>query len=437
MPAPEIHVHLEHPTPRARYAVQQVLETMLGWKLRWEEDRNRFETLQGPKLIYGHAPVAGAMHVVPVGLLHEEGLRPMEPEVVDHEGLPLLFPVEGGHLPFDPFAAAFYLLTRYEELLGVACDMHGRPVAEHLHGARHGYLHRPVVDEWSLLLARAWRMKYAALPLPQRKYRSVNTIDLDNGFKYLGRPLWRTLGSMTRDAMRGAWAELPARLRVLAGKEEDPFDIYTELQETLSQGVDRVLFFVLAASRGAMDHAVPVEHPAYAQRLHTLATWAEVGLHPSYDSSSQQGLTALEFLRLEAVLGRPVRISRQHFLRMRLPETYRELERLGIAEEHSMGLHEQLGFRAGTCTPYRWYDASEERSTALLVHPFTVMDNTLLHKLKLDPEQAVQKVAELVHRVRAVDGTFIGLWHESFLSRSAADAPWRKAILRMIQLARP
>jgi len=437
MPAPQIHVHLEHPTARARYAVQEVLETMLGWKLRWEDDRIGFDTLPGPKLIYGQASAPGAMHIVPAGLLSEEGLRPIDPEVVDHGGLPLLFPVSGGHLPFDPFAAAFHLLTRYEELLGVDCDAHGRPLAERLHGARHGYLHRAVVDEWSLLLARTWRGMDATLPIPQRTYRSVNTIDLDNGFKYLGRPLWRTLGSMVRDAVRGSWAELPARLRVLAGRDQDPFDIYTELQEPLSQGASRVLFFALAAPRGDMDHAVPVEHPLYAQRLRALTSWAEVGLHPSYASSAQQGLTALESLRLEAVLGRPVRLTRQHFLRMRLPETYRELERLGIAEEHSMGFHEYLGFRAGTCTPYRWYDVMEERTTALIVHPFSVMDNTLRHKLKLDPEQALQQVAGLVQHIRAVDGTFTGLWHESFLSRSAADAPWRDAILRMIQLARP
>lgn len=437
MPAPEIHVHLEHPTPRARYAVQEVLATMLGWKIRWEDDRFRFDTLQGPKLIYGQASAPGAMHIVPAGLLHEEGMRPIDPEVVDHNGVPLLFPVSGGHLPFDPFTAAFYLLSRYEELLGVACDSHGRPIAERLHGGRNGYLHRAVVDEWSLLLACTWRTLDATLPLLQRTYRSVNTIDLDNGFKYLGRPLWRTLGSMARDAVRGSWAELPARYRVLAGKEQDPFDIYTELKEPLSQSADRVLFFVLAATRGPMDHAVPVEHPLYTQRLRALATWAEVGLHPSYESSMRQGLTALESLRLEAALGRPVRVTRQHFLRMRLPDTYRELERLGIVEEHSMGFHEQLGFRAGTCTPYRWYDALEERTTALVVHPFAVMDNTLRHKLKLDPDHAVEQVAGLIEHIRSVNGTFTGLWHESFLSRSAAEVPWREAILRMIQMARP
>jgi hypothetical protein len=340
-------------------------------------------------------------------------------------------------LSFDPFSAAFFLLTRYEEINGVEQDAHGRPIASLLHGARHGYLDRPVVDEWSLLLERTWREKDPALPGSQRSYQCVHTIDLDNGFKYLGRPLWRSLGSMIRDVMRGDWSEVSRRLRVLRGADPDPFDVYSELKTRLGNGAQRVLFFVLSAPRGKWDHAVPITHGPYAQRLRGLSRWAEVGLHPSYDSSEKAGLTSREASALEQVLGTSVRITRQHFLRMRLPETYRELEELGIEEEHSMGLHEQLGFRAGTCSPYRWYDLMEERSTTLLVHPFAVMDNTLFNKLKLEPQEAVDRTAQLIERVKAVKGTFTAIWHESFLADGEAEAPRREAIHRIMELARP
>jgi hypothetical protein len=437
MSAPKIHVHLEKPAPRARYAVEEVLGTMLGWEVVWEDDRERYAVSAGPRLFYGeHAP-PGVFHVRPAGLLSGETLVPVTPEVVHRDALPLLFPVAGGHLPFDPFAAAFFLLTRYEELLGLDRDMHGRPVAAGLHGALHGYLERPIVDEWALLLADVWRARDPEVPAPQRRYRLVNTIDLDNGFKYLGRPLWRTIGSAIRDAALGAWAEVPLRFKVLAGRADDPFDIYDVLKGPLSDGADRVIFFVLTAERGTWDHAVPVTYPPYSERLRTLTNWAEVGLHPSYRSSEQFGMTALESLALGDVLGRPVRITRQHFLRMRLPDTYRELEAMGVEEEHSMGLHEHLGFRAGTCTPYRWYDLGKERRTALCVHPFAVMDNTLREKLHLGPGEAVERVAALISRVKAVQGTFTGLWHESFLAHGGSAAPWREAILRIIQLARP
>jgi len=413
------------------------LGTLLGWTVVLEEDADLFTTLEGPKLVYGKKAFPGAFHVVPAGLLEEQGLRPLEPQVLKHDGSCLLFPVDGGHLPFDPFAAAFFLLSRYEELNGVDQDEHGRPIASLLHAARHGYLDRPVVDEWALLLETAWRAMDPALPRSQRSYRCVNTFDLDNGFKYLGRPLWRTLGSMVRDVARGAWVEVPRRMRVLWGADPDPFDVYNELKTRLGSSAQRVLFFVLSAPRGAWDHAIPVNYGPFAERLRELIQWAEVGLHPSYGSSEQAGLTAQGSSALEAVLGKPVRITRQHFLRLRLPQTYRELEAMGVEEEHSMGLHELLGFRAGTCTPYLWYDLLEERSTALRVHPFAAMDNTLFNKLKLDPQEAVARTAQMIDRVKAVQGTFTAIWHESFLAHGEAEAPRREAIYRIMELARP
>jgi hypothetical protein len=377
------------------------------------------------------------MCLAPAGLLEEQGIRPLEPEVGEHQGVPVLFPVTGSDLPYDPFAGAFYLLTRYEEYLGMDQDPHGRPITTELHGGRHGYLQRPVVDEWALQLWAAWKALDATLPDPQRSYRQVCTIDLDNGFKYLGRPLWRTLGSMVRDLLKGRGGEWAERMAVLTGKRPDPFDIHAELQGPLGRAAQRILYFVLAAPRSKWDHAVPPSHPLYAERLRGLLAWAEVGLHPGYFSSEHPGDTLREKRTLEAVLGRPVRSSRQHFLRMRLPDTMRELAGVGMEEEHSMGLHDLPGFRAGTCTPYSWYDLPLEQPTPLRIHPFTVMDNTLKVKMGLQPKEALEQVAPLIERIRAVEGTFTGLWHESFLARTTRKDGWREAILDIIEAARP
>lgn len=428
---------MERPTPRARYAIQEVLGTMLGWEVLWVDGLEELGRQEGPKLLYGRGHVRGAFLVRPAGLLEEEGVRGSDPGVIVRNGLPLLFPIEGGHLPFDPFSAAFFLLTRYEELAGVKRDVHGRPVAQALHGGRHAYLRRPVVDEWALLLASEWAAMDRALPDPVRTYRAVQTVDLDNGFKYLGRPPWRTVGALARDVLRMEWEEVPRRMRVLAGSEPDPFDIYRDLERVLAPLADRVLFFVLAGERGRHDHAVPLSDRSYADRLRGLSAWAEVGVHPSYHSSDRPWLIARETEALGAVIGRPVTLTRQHFLRMRLPDTYREVERLGMKEEHGMGFHEEPGFRAGTCTPYTWYDVPAERTTDLRVHPFTVMDNTLGNKLRLAPGRAIEVAGELIGRVKAVNGTFTGLWHESFLAHGEKARPWREAILRIIQLARP
>lgn len=432
-----VHVHIAQPSSRALYAVEELLRGILGWEVVRVASVEELAHVDGPKLTYGQVRVPGALHVVPHGWLNSTGLALFDPQVVEVGDLPMLFPVDGGDLPFDPFAAVFFQLSRFEEWVGLEQDKHGRPITEQLHAVRHGYVHRPVVDEWALLLATTWRKMDPSVPLPQRSYRQFVTVDLDNGLKYLGRPLWRSCGSLVRDLLNGRWAEVPKRLRVLSGAARDPFILDEAVRSLFQKAAQRTIFFVLAAPRGEWDHAVPVEHSAYAPQLRALAERFEVGLHPSYFSSDRPTLIADERARLQQVIQRPVDRSRQHFLKLRVDSTLAELERSGFTEEHSLGLHDTLGFRCGTCTPYRWYDLATERPTSLVVHPFTVMDNTLREKLHLDVADAVEAVRPIIAAVKRVDGTFIGLWHESFLEATDEAPSWRTAILRIIEEAAP
>jgi hypothetical protein len=432
-----ITIWLEHANPRARYAAKQLFEGMLGWPVRWAEDSEDLRPAEGPCLAYAQAAPDGAFHMMPCGWLSKLDREPIEPETLDLADAKALFPIQGGQLPFDPLAAAFYLLARYEEWVGLPADAHGRPATAAMHAARHGYLQLPVVDEWALLVARKWRALDSRVPIPERRYSQMVTVDLDNGFKYLGREAWRSAAGLVRDALRARWHEAKERLMVLAGREPDPFMLDEEVLACFSYSAQRSIAFVLAAARGPLDHAVPVSDKRYAEYLRGLSQRMELGLHPSYGSSETAGLMQAEHDALVDAVCLPVASSRQHFLRTRLPSTFREAIALGMREEHSMGCHDQIGFRAGTCTPYEWYDLDREEATRLIIHPFAVMDNTLRMKLALAPEDAVARVMPMIAATRKVDGRFTGLWHESFLASSGEALAWRKAILRIVQLAAP
>lgn len=435
---PTVHLWIEADGPRPRFAAQQLLGALLGWEVRFAASADELRTADGPRLAYARLPVPGAFHLLPHGWLGASGAQRMEPEVLRRDGLALLFPVAGGGLPFDPLAAAFFCLSRCEEY-GDALprDPHGRPATAALHAARHGYLERPVVDEWALLLARAWAAADPRVPPPVRAYRQVATIDLDNGLKYLGRPLWRSAGAWARDALRGEWRDAAERLRVLLGRQPDPYLLDEAVLEALRASAGRVAAFVLAAPRGAWDHAVPVAHPRYQRALRGLAERIEVGLHPSYRTSEAPGMAQREREALERSVGRAVRISRQHFLRFRLPGTFRERIAMGLREEHSMGLHDRIGFRAGTCTPFAWYDLERDTATGLIIHPFAVMDSALDRKMGVAPAEAPARVRPVIDAVRRVEGAFTGLWHESYLARTGAKRAWRAAILAIAEAAKP
>jgi hypothetical protein len=128
-------------------------------------------------------------------------------------------------------------------------------------------------------------------------------------------------------------------------------------------------------------------------------------------------------------------ISRQHYLMLSFPHTYQQLQKLGIREDYSMGYAANSGFRAGTFTPFRFYDLTTECETTLVIHPFAVMDVTLRHYLKLTPDDALERIKQLIDKVRKVDGTFTSLWHNESLSEHGVWKGWRGIFEGMVEYA--
>ena len=100
------------------------------------------------------------------------------------------------------------------------------------------------------------------------------------------------------------------------------------------------------------------------------------GLHPSYACFSHPEFLIREKKRLEEILETEITANRFHFLRFRLPESYRLLEDCGFREDFSMGYSAFPGFRAGTALPFQWFDLERNRSSQLLIHPFSLMDSS-------------------------------------------------------------
>jgi len=123
-----------------------------------------------------------------------------------------------------------------------------------------------------------------------------------------------------------------------------------------------------------------------------------------------------EISRLQTMLQNRVIASRQHYLRLTLPDTYRNLIAAGIREDYSMGYVDAVGFRAGVAAPFNFYDLHEEQETNLRIFPFAFMDVTLMQYAKLTAQEAAIKVETLMNQVQATGGYFCAVWHNESLS---------------------
>jgi hypothetical protein len=180
------------------------------------------------------------------------------------------------------------------------------------------------------------------------------------------------------------------------------------------------------------------QHPGnrcYRKLIRETDLLYSTGIHPSYDAGTNGTMLRNECEILNRITGKPVTRSRSHFLKLSMPFTCRLLIDNQISEDYTMGYADQPGFRAGTCTPFRFYDLIREEETTLTFFPITLMDGTLKDYLHLNPEQGLAIIRELIAVTRQYNGIFMSLWHNESLSNRHRWKGWLTVYKELIDLA--
>jgi len=436
---PDILILVPKLTNRLRYVMQFVMGEQLGLHHELTTNKDEFGQFQGAKMVYGDVPVADAMFLKNSSLLFERDILSQELKPFTYDGVLALFPVyhRQSFLPFDMFAASFFLISRYEEYLPFVRDIHGRFEASSGILQQSGNLDKPVVDYWIRKLSIILTERFSGLRVKRNRYTYIPTYDIDAAWAFRHKGVFRTTGAYLKDLIAGNWAEIKLRTEVLRDKKPDPFDTFG-LQLSLQKEFGlRPAYFILFADYDVNDKNISVRNPSFQNLIRMLGDYADVGIHPSYNSFMNKPRLKLEIERLSCVLNRPVTMSRQHFLRMNLPSAYHNLIDVDITDDFTMGYASEPGFRAGVAQSFQFYDLDNDISTGLRIHPFQLMDGTLCDYLKLQPEQATQKAIELIRRVKEVDGTFISLWHNESLSDSKRWLGWLRVYHEILKEALP
>ena len=219
-----IKIFSENDSPRLRYIAGIILGNILG--LQWEAVTDRRKLGKHPVINYSVLNINGSVKISPDKLLFESGVAKREITVGEWKGYPVFFQTDqGSDIPFDIFAASFYLVSRYEEYLEYDPDEHRRYPASASLACRNGFLEKPVVDLWTKEFARIILKKYPTIAFKRSEYNALLTIDSDQPFAFLGKGMIRSMGALLRDlTVRNGHAS--DRFRVLTRDEEDPFQVY-------------------------------------------------------------------------------------------------------------------------------------------------------------------------------------------------------------------
>ncbi len=425
-----IKIFAQSATPRLIYTAGLIFGNILGSDWRIITDIR--DSGEDPVINYSSEAIAGTLKIEPHPLLFEDGIRPCGLTAGEWNGIPAFFITnEDADIPFDIFAASFWLVSRYEEYLSFTPDKHGRFPASSSFAFRNGFLRIPVVDLWAKELAKMLSLTYPGLAFRNDRYDALLTTDTDQPFAYLGKNLLRTAVGVIHDlaARPGNAGE---RFRVLTNKAKDPFDVFDYLISKIEATGTDVRFFVPAGRYTKYDKNPFWSKNCYRNLIKRISSKYKSGFHPSYFASDNYTVLEQELGRLGSIIEQDITISRFHFLRLKIPVSYTLLEKAGIKEDYSMGFPDEPGFRAGIARPFRFYNLAEERETGLRIVPLLVMDATLYQYLKLDAHGAEEVITEIISVTRKAGGLFVSLWHNTSLTEKSEREEWRRLFEKML-----
>ena len=414
-------------TPRLTYTFKHFFTRILQIPVQFTTKVEEFIAHNGLKLSYSKQPLGNEIFIRSNDLLFEQGINDVEIIIGKWDDVVCFFQTrQAATIPFDVFAATFYLLSRYEEYLPHVKDHFDRfPVEESL-AYQHDFLDKPLIDIWAYKFKLLLKEKFSEYQFLERKFEAISTVDVDIAFSYKYKGIVRTIGGYFNDLFKFNLVDIWYRTLVVLGFRKDPFDTFDDLLSFQQQYNIKTIFFFLVGDYTTYDKNISSRNSKYKSLIKSIADYADVGLHPSYFTMKNEVLLKKEKLRLEFILNRPITKSRQHYLRLDIPETYQNLVNLEINEDYTMGYAAHYGFRASTCTPFHFYDLDYEIQTPLKVYPFVVMDGTLRDYLKLSNKKSYEIIVKLAQEVKKVEGTFITLFHNETISNRGRWRRWKK-----------
>ncbi len=417
-----------HITNRLRYVAGFIGKELFNEPFQLTSDPEEFNQYKGIKINYSAERMDGQVfNLAPHALLFEQDIHQQDVQCFEINKRKAFFKANNSDLAFDIFAAVFYLLSRYEEYLPHNKDIYGRYAHAGSIAFKEEFLHLPLVNYWLEDLKLALKRVFPEALFHRHTFKFIPTYDIDMAWSYRNKGFVRNAGGALRSVLKNDWAAVKERIAVLQNKRKDPFDSYEWLDALhLYCRVRPYYFFLLAERRRIYDKNIPPSNKAMQELIFYHSTKGTVGIHPSWQSSDDPKLLKQEIGWLEFITGESIKHSRQHFIRLHLPNTYRQLIAAGIEKDFSMGYGTINGFRASVASSFYWYDLEKEEATNLMIFPFCFMDANAYYEQKLTPPQALAELMKFYQSIRQVNGMMCTIWHNSFVGTAPMFKGWKE-----------
>ncbi|HAV55351.1 MAG TPA: hypothetical protein DCX41_10550, partial [Aequorivita sp.] len=360
-------IYAQKSTPRISYIFKHICLRILGIEVAFTSEIEEFIAHVGPKISYGKKPLGNELFFQSYGLLEQQGLEAIDVSVKKWGDTFGFFSVSNNSaLPFDIFASSFFMITRYEEYLPHVKDEVGRFMASESLAFKHGFLQQPIVDIWAHLFKAKLLETFPEIKFPEKKITIHPVIVASQPYAYKQKGVFRSVIGYLDSFFHGKFRNILNRTQVILGLKRDPLDTFKWLINKATRRNFNLTVFFLLGNALSFNESMNTHRQKFKMLIKFVADYKEVGLIFSFGALSNYEILKTEKRRMEEITNRALSSSMNSEFLVNLPDIYRHLVELEVKRDFTMVFWDTVGFRAGTCTPFLFYDLDYEIKTPLV-----------------------------------------------------------------------
>lgn len=408
-------------TPRIKYIFNFIFKDILKTEVEFTGNKEYFLQSELAKISYADKPLENELFFKNSSLLLSNKVEIHKLKSISFDDYKVPFPVDDSPFPFDVFAASFFIISRYEEYIHKEkSDLNFK--AENSYQHKWKLLNRPIIDEWALLIKNLIRKKYPSLKFLEKKFSHQPTInftlkpDVPEGFIPKTKFIFSSVFNKERKFLSSVFDDI-------TGLTVNPEIIIESLKGIhLNQ---KPIYFV--------NFPADSKNRLKFEKSSSLLSDKTVGLsRPCATDKEKSASVKSDLLKLSKIQNSTINLLSQQTEDLRLPSCYLNLLSAGISSDFSMGYEETPGFRAGTCTPFNWYDLQLEKVTPIIVNSYALCDSAIQY---LNVNDAIKIVHTFIDVVKVVNGQFYSSWQLKNLSENVKFKKFRAVYIEMIKYA--
>ncbi len=355
----------------------------------------------------------------------------------------------GASIQFDLPGLVYWCLSRAEEVDRQDLDQHNRFPAKHSHAYQHGYLERPIVDEWLYILGQVLQKIYPNVQFKENRFSVKVSHDVDApsqfGFVDLRRFIRRCGASLLLDkniknVLTAPWVKIRTKEKLLSADAYNSFDWIMSLSE--KYGLTSAFYFICGQTDAYKDADYQLGHSAIRTLMREIYKRGhEIGLHPSYNTYLSVDRIKSEFSNLQKIcaeegIKQHAYGGRMHYLRWQHPYTMQAWNDAGLAYDSTLSYADHAGFRCGTCFEYPAINPVTQKMLTLRLRPLIAMECSVIGEAYMAlgvGREAREKFLKLADRCRKVGGCFTMLWHNSEFSLKSKKALYENLLSELVK----